>query len=365
MVVAVANPAAQSAVRTGARDFASSGGRGEKGVHQVNPQDTHVEELFVGHLTLDDTVLPDGTSHFDSPGGAALYAAAGGHLWVPRVGIISRIGCDYPREHVERFRLAGVDVSGIVEVERPNVHIWALYDRRGHRYFIPQVESGSYDDLAPRASEIPDCYLDGTRSFHVAPLPLRHQEDIVRYLSGKAKLLTIDPHHEWVAPQYLGRWQQLLSQVDVFLPSEDELIELLGIGKKLPDVDQYQPYLQQLAVSNLKALVLKLGERGVLLYDVTRKAFYHLPTVADRVVDVTGAGDAFCGGFLVGLNRTGDPLAAARWGTVSSSVVIENFGALAAFSCEREAAVRRLEVLTAITDQPCLDAGQKKLVYAS
>ncbi|MCC8166228.1 MAG: PfkB family carbohydrate kinase, partial [Planctomycetes bacterium] len=41
----------------------------------------------------------------------------------------------------------------------------------------------------------------------------------------------------------------------------------------------------------------------------------------------TGAGDSFCGGFLVGLRETGDAVEAALYGTVSSSFVVEGFGA--------------------------------------
>ena len=45
----------------------------------------------------------------------------------------------------------------------------------------------------------------------------------------------------------------------------------------------------------------------------------------NKVVDTTGAGDAFCGGFQVGLFETGDPVQAALYGAVSASFVIEEF----------------------------------------
>ena len=83
-------------------------------------------------------------------------------------------------------------------------------------------------------------------------------------------------------------------------------------------------------------VVVKNGAAGVLLADgrsqtVTSIAPYHLSN-DPRVSDVTGAGDSFCGGFMVGLAKTGDALQAIRYGLVAASLVIEGYGALYALS---------------------------------
>ena len=65
-----------------------------------------------------------------------------------------------------------------------------------------------------------------------------------------------------------------------------------------------------------------------------------------RVVDVTGAGDAFCGGFMIGLRQTGDPLRAVHYGLVSASLVIEGYGALYALSRGPKVAHERLATIT-------------------
>jgi len=58
----------------------------------------------------------------------------------------------------------------------------------------------------------------------------------------------------------------------------------------------------------------------------------HVPAAFANVVDVTGAGDAFCGGFLAGFLATDDPVAAAAHGVVSASFVVETRGAVAALA---------------------------------
>ena len=64
------------------------------------------------------------------------------------------------------------------------------------------------------------------------------------------------------------------------------------------------------------------------MYDAAARRRWHVPAYPSRVVDVTGAGDAYCGGFLVGLTETGDPLEAALRGSVSASLTVEGTGAL-------------------------------------
>jgi ribokinase len=63
------------------------------------------------------------------------------------------------------------------------------------------------------------------------------------------------------------------------------------------------------------------------------------------VVDVTGAGDSFGGGFAVGLRQTGDPLRAVLMGTVSASFVVEGWGALYGLDPPAEEVARRLAFL--------------------
>jgi ribokinase len=67
-----------------------------------------------------------------------------------------------------------------------------------------------------------------------------------------------------------------------------------------------------------------------------------------RVVDVTGAGDAFCGAFLVGLYSTGDVGEAIRLGSVSASIVVEGYGALYALGQAGDSARLRLNHLNRV-----------------
>ena len=96
-------------------------------------------------------------------------------------------------------------------------------------------------------------------------------------------------------------------------------------------------------------VALKLGRLGSLVYDTHTNQRRRVPVYSTHVKDPTGAGDAYCGGFLVGLVETGDVFEAALYATVSSSFVIEEFDARYGLRFDRRAAEVRLDALRAIS----------------
>jgi ribokinase len=64
-----------------------------------------------------------------------------------------------------------------------------------------------------------------------------------------------------------------------------------------------------------------------------------------EIYDPTGAGDAFCGGFLAGYRRTFDPVQAAVYGNISASLVIEGQGPFYALDALSSLAEARFEAL--------------------
>ena len=101
----------------------------------------------------------------------------------------------------------------------------------------------------------------------------------------------------------------------------------------------------QLEISLLDVIV-KCGPDGILIHEKSANRSTRLPSWHDpddeRIVDVTGAGDSFCGGFLVGLVNSGDCFYAARQGLVSSSLVIEGYGATYALSRPKTVIQKRI-----------------------
>ncbi len=297
--------------------------------------------LTIGELTLDDVVFEDQHVDWKQAGGGALYSAVGAALWT-QAAICSAVGPDYPPHLLDQLAAAGIDLSAVERTTECNsLGLWLLYASSGARHQFEKAAGGTFqqlDALRPRASELEDVpagvhLAPQSSDGHVAALADFHESQALITLD-----LLIEPyidHTPYTAPDFLHR-------IDAFLPSAAEVRELWGHD----DITILRRQLTRLGFEG--TLVVKQGEQGV---DVaTSGGVVRVPAAPSRVVDVTGAGDAFCGGFLAGLMATGDPVVAAAHGVVSSSFVVETRGALTALaSLDHELAASRLDaVLTSL-----------------
>jgi ribokinase len=112
------------------------------------------------------------------------------------------------------------------------------------------------------------------------------------------------------------------ARLDAFLPSEQEIREIWSASDPVA-------WLADKAWAGRCHLVGKFGARGSVVAEAGGDRLIHVPALPAEVRDTTGAGDAFCGGFLAGLAAGHDLARAAAMGTVSAAYVIEAVGALA------------------------------------
>jgi ribokinase len=131
-----------------------------------------------------------------------------------------------------------------------------------------------------------------------------------------------------------------LDDLDAFLPSESEIQRIWGA----PSI---AVFIADAAHRHRCHMVAKLGQEGSLLAEAGTGRLIHVPALTVDVVDTTGAGDGYCGGFVAGLGD-GRPLeVAAAMGTVAASYVVEACGALATARPSPEDRDRRLAAVLA------------------
>ena len=135
--------------------------------------------LFFGHLTIDDTVMPDGRTALGMAGGNALYSAIGAHAWTDDLALVARCGKGYPPELIRELAASGYEVEGFVPCDYQSIWQWQLYDRAGGRQYVPIGASGNYDEMALRPEEIPQSLLSGLVACHIAPIPVERQRALV------------------------------------------------------------------------------------------------------------------------------------------------------------------------------------------
>ncbi len=271
----------------------------------------------LGNFTIDDIVLHDGRTRIGTSGGNVLYAALGAQLWCNRVGILARLGNDLPAPMLTRLQSLNLEL-GLIPVDLPNIHNWALYERDGARQFVPTRASGSYDALSLRGDEIARAQRNA-RAYHIASMPVERQAELVRALKRPSNLVSLDPHELWIAgnePLHM----QMMAQVDCYVPSREEARLLFGR-------DDPAAAAREFGRQGPRVIVVKIGAEGSLVFDARTQNLTHVPIYPVAVIDETGAGDTFCGGFLAGYLETGDAVLSACRGTVSASYCVEHLGA--------------------------------------
>ncbi|MFM7137368.1 MAG: carbohydrate kinase family protein [Planctomycetota bacterium] len=289
--------------------------------------------VLAGNLLVDDIVLADGTTLLGEPGGAVLHAALAASLWGCRVGILSVVGSDYPQAALDALVARGVDLAGVRLLGRPGGRAWLLHEPSARRV-IHHLDGPSHADVSPAWADLPAAWR-AARGIHLAPMPLERQLDLARGIAASAvparPFVSLDPF-EIVRDETAGRWREPLAHVDALFAGEDDLRLSVSPAGALGD----------LAGDRLRLLVLKQADRGGMLVDRHAADSQRWHARADRIVDGTGAGDAFAGGFLAGWLGTGDLARSLAQGVVSASLVLEDWGSRGLARATPESARRRL-----------------------
>ena len=321
--------------------------------------------VVLGCLCIDNVVNSDGVKRLRQFGGNCAYGAAGMHLWESgSIGIVSRIGYDFPREWVKQLEGTGIDTEGIREVnKRHMMYSGMLYDARGDRkeltfsedpeadgddvivgfpVMTPEMVTQAHEDFAPLASDSPSRYDDA----NYIMIASRHYDRQLAYAKYFRKAnpgchIVMDLGQDYLHPSWKERIVELFSLVDIVVPSEDEVKRLMG--RDFDDMELAARLLcSEYGANNA---CVKVGRDGSIVYEKDKDRITRVGICKVDAKDPTGAGDSFCGGFTVGLKETGSFVEAAKYGAVSSSFIIENFGVEESLRITRSQAVERLRTI--------------------
>ena len=115
----------------------------------------------------------------------------------------------------------------------------------------------------------------------------------------------------------------MLALCDWVTPNESEAEALTGLP--VTNADEALAAAKALRAMGAGAVIVTLGAQGALLHDATRTMLIPVQT-AGPVVDTTGAGDAFNGGFVAALAGGADPVTAARFGAATAGISVTRAG---------------------------------------
>lgn len=299
-------------------------------------QPTSPSVVVLGQLSIDDVVLPDGQTSMAACGGDATYAALSASLWAAPVGVVAPAGVDFSQSHLARLRELGLDLTGVKARPGAAIRYWVIYEADGRRRWLQRSPESAFVETAPTPDDVPATFRS-SGAYHIAAMPLDAVERLVGAIREWAPdaVLTLDTHEDEVAG-FQDRIAALLPEVTVFIPSREEVASWFGWDDPIRAI-------RELGRLGQRATVIKMGADGSLVHDARTGRLAEVGLAPGPIVDVTGAGDAFCGSLVAGLALGDDPVRAATRGAAGASLAIGDFGALHSWLRPDEATRRMAE----------------------
>lgn len=250
--------------------------------------------LGVGTVALDTVETPT-VSAREVPGGSALYFAAAAVLLRP-VAVVGVTGEDFPEESLAGLAARGVDVSGIVRRPHPTFRWHARYDDAGRREILSVHRGG----IVREVPEVPPTLRDPEALFLGSTDPAV-QATVLRQ-AGTPRWVMLDSMAHWIRDRR-AELEALLPRVDVLFVTREE-VRILG------GADGEGAAAEAARSLGPAWVIVKRGARGACAWGEDGPIEV-APVRVERVVDPTGAGDAFAGGVVASLVAEGSLSAAA------------------------------------------------------
>jgi len=289
--------------------------------------------VVIGSISMDlvvrTTAVPaagetvSGHSFASVPGGKGATQAIAAARCQGKVSMIGRVGNDdFGQRLLLGLSANGVDTSGIMVSEGIStganlimvneIGENAICHTGGANLLLSIEDIDEQNELIHKAD--------------VVVMQLEIPQQTVVYVLEEAR------HHQIPvilnpapAPEGPDKINPALFEVDVLIPNQDETSRLCGE----PVHDAHSAKLAGSALVGLgaKAVVVTLGRRGAMA--ITADQIFKIPSFSAKIVDTTGAGDAFCGAFAVAYAREKDLKQATRFAAAAGALACNRFGAQA------------------------------------
>ena len=272
--------------------------------------------LVLGTVALDNVRTPYGVRK-QMLGGSAAHFSMAARIFT-KVNLVAIVGKDFPQKHINFLEAKGINLSALIRETSGKTFQWSgEYKGDLNTAITLNTELGVLSTFKPKISE------EQKRIEHVFLANV--DPDIQRHLLGhmrSPKLIALDSMNYWINNKRKALIR-LLKQVDIYVANDQE-------ARSLSQEHNLIQAARALRALGPKMILIKKGEHGVLFY--SDKFIFSLPAYpADKVVDPTGAGDTFAGGFMGYLAKsklinTQNIKKSLMFGTIAASFNIEDFG---------------------------------------
>jgi sugar/nucleoside kinase (ribokinase family) len=274
--------------------------------------------LVVGSVAYDGIKSPAGSVDRVLGGSATYFSIAASFF--TQVRVVAVVGDDFSQEDEQVLRDRKVDLTGLQRVPGKSFFWRGEYNENLNEAHTLTTELNVFEKFQP---QIPETYKDSDYLFLANIDPVLQMD--VRNQMNRSMLTGADTMNYWInsKPNELA---EILRKVDVLLINDGEA-RMLGKTASLPRA------AQKILAHGPRVLVIKHGEYGATAFfkEAGMHPFRAPALPVEEVVDPTGAGDCFAGGFMgyiaaqTELNREVFKRA-MFFGGVMGSFAVEKFG---------------------------------------
>lgn len=278
-------------------------------------------DYFTHSVIIDDIVFHDGRTLMGVLGGGGPQTAFGMKLWTNAgVGLCGGVGLDFPPEAERWLDEVGLDTQGLRrDPEHRSLRAWQIIEEDGRRTQVWRTQGVSIPThLALKPEQVPAAY-QSARGFHFGVHPESPNLRIMQALQASGVTVSVEPFREASRPLTDAELHDLLTSCEIFSPNLVEAATLVGSGEPMT-------LIRRLTAAGASIVALRMGAEGSLVHRAATGETWRIPAVPTAVIDPVGAGNAYCGAFLVGWLETGDPLQAGKYAAVAASFLVEQYG---------------------------------------
>ena len=288
--------------------------------------------IVLGTVALDSVKTPFGRRK-ELLGGSAAHFSMAARLFT-KVNLIAIVGNDFPQKHITFLNSKGLNLGSLI-VDKGKTFRWeGEYKGDLNSALTLNTELGVLSVFKPQISEA-QRRIENVFLANVDP-------DIQEYLLRKMhspKLVGLDSMNYWINTKR-KELIKLLKHIDIYVANDQESRDLSGESNLIKAA-------KRLSSFGPKMVLIKKGEHGVLFYTASGLIFSLPAFPVDKVIDPTGAGDTFAGGFMGYLVKAGKITSltikkALAYGTVAASFNVEDFGLFRTSKLTRGDLERRL-----------------------
>ena len=298
--------------------------------------------LVLGTMAYDAIETPLGKTG-KILGGCATYIGLSASNFKTECGIISIIGSDFEKKHLDLLRVKNIDLSGVEQHEGEKTFFWSgKYHNDLNTRTTLDTQLNVLTKFKPK---VPDNFKDASVVL-LGNLDPNIQLEVLDQMYKKPELVLLDTMNYWIE-SYRERLDELIGRVDVISINDEE-------ARQLTQKYSLVEAAKELQTMGPEYVVIKKGEHGALLFN-GNDVFYAPGLPIEEVFDPTGAGDSFIGGFAAYLAQRKnisfeDMKTAVIVGSALASFTVQEFGTAALEKMTFAKLVPRIQAFKSLTE---------------